>query len=83
MDLARMEKKNAGDKYSSVAAVLEDFDLLKSNAYLYNQGTYVSTYIRIDEVMRIRDFLIFVFMKTDVKHDYCLILDEYVHHRVN
>ena len=43
MDLARMEKKNAGDKYSSVAAVLEDFDLLKSNAYLYNQGTCFHT----------------------------------------
>ena len=38
MDLVRMEKKNAGDKYASVAAVLEDIHLLKSNAYLYNQG---------------------------------------------
>ena len=38
MDLVRMEKKNAGDKYASVAAVLEDIHLLKSNAYMYNQG---------------------------------------------
>jgi Bromodomain len=38
MDLMRIEKKNAGDKYSSVASILEDMNLLKSNAYLYNQG---------------------------------------------
>ena len=41
MDLMRMEKKNAGDKYTSVSAILEDMRLLKSNAYLYNQGTLV------------------------------------------
>ena len=41
MDLARIEKKNAGDKYSSVASILEDMALLKSNAYLYNQGAWV------------------------------------------
>lgn len=41
MDLVRMEKKNAGDKYASVAAVLEDIHLLKSNAYMYNQGETV------------------------------------------
>ena len=38
MDLMRMEKKNNGDKYISVAAVLEDIQLLRNNAHLYNQG---------------------------------------------
>jgi hypothetical protein len=37
MDIMRLEKKNAGDKYASVGAILEDMELLKvyMNIYIY------------------------------------------------
>ena len=38
MDLARMEKKLNGDKYSSIPLVVADIELIKQNAYIYNTG---------------------------------------------
>jgi hypothetical protein len=39
MDLARMEKKLNSNKYGNdVSLVLDDIELIKSNAYLYNTG---------------------------------------------
>jgi hypothetical protein len=38
MDIVRMEKKLSGDKYSTIASVLEDMRLIRDNAYAYNNG---------------------------------------------
>ena len=36
MNLVRMEKKNSGDKYTSVGSLLKDAELIKTNAYTFN-----------------------------------------------
>ena len=41
MDLARMEKKLNGDKYSSIPLVIADIELIKQNAYRNKNGLEV------------------------------------------
>ena len=36
MNLVRMEKKNSGDKYTSVGCLLKDAELIRTNAYTFN-----------------------------------------------
>jgi hypothetical protein len=45
MDLTRMSKKLAGDKYPTISSILDDMILIRDNAHAYNTGKCVCTVV--------------------------------------